>query len=107
MSQQVTTVQDIDDKAIDAIVGFILPYARTILKAPMIALMSALAVGIFSGAPGKAVIVGMLCLVAAFFTTWRRFLEPLSFWAFVAAVIYWCDAKLINRLATVASHALS
>ncbi|WP_441228052.1 hypothetical protein AB7813_08855 [Tardiphaga sp. 20_F10_N6_6] len=107
MDRHKASALDVDDATIETVIGVLEPHIRTACKAPVIALMSGIAVGIFSGALGKALLVGIVCLVVSLFATWRRFLEPISFWVFVAAIIYWCDARLIDRIATVTSHALS
>lgn len=69
---------------------------RALLKAPMIAAMILFSVATFSGSILKGLLIGIMCLAASAFNTWRRFLEPISFWVFAMAVVVWCDPTLPN-----------
>jgi hypothetical protein len=60
---------------------------------------------IFSGSIMKGFLIGLICMILALFTTWRRFLEPLSFFLFCVAVAFWCDPQFLQRIS--ASSAMS
>ena len=79
-------------------VGFLRQHAIKLLKAPITAAMGGFSVWIFSGSIAKALIVAAICVLLSAFNTWRRFLEPLVFFAFVVAVIFWCDQDVLSRL---------
>jgi hypothetical protein len=71
---------------------------RTILKAPIIAVMITFSVMTFSGSIFKGILVGTVCLAASIFNTWRRYLEPIGFWIFLVAVVVWCDPSVPDNV---------
>lgn len=86
----------------EQILAFFRFHSRALVKAPMIGFMAGFSALIVSEALLKAAIVGIVCMLLATLHTWRRFLEPLAFWAFLAATIYWCDPEIITHLKTAA-----
>jgi hypothetical protein len=87
-----------DGELDDFLVDFLRQHARAWMKAIVIGLMVGFSVIVFSGSIFKGFLIGALCLLVAGFNTWRRYLEPLTFWIFIAAVIYWCDQEILHRL---------
>ncbi|WP_027579878.1 hypothetical protein [Bradyrhizobium sp. Ai1a-2] len=65
---------------------------RTLLKAPIMSYMTAITVVIFTGSYWKATWISFAVFLLSLFTTWRRYLEPLCFFAFAAAVIAECSS---------------
>ena len=80
------------------LVAFFRQHAVKLMKAPIVAGMAAFSIWMFSGSIVKALIIAVVCIVLSAFNTWRRFLEPLAFWGFALAVIYWCDADILAHL---------
>lgn len=70
-------------------------HIRNTLKAFIIGGFLFFAVLVFSASILKATLIAVLCLIASAFATWRRYLEPVSFWAFAAAAVIWCQPDLI------------
>jgi hypothetical protein len=80
---------------------------RTALKAPIITVMAAFAVIVFSGSYLKAIEIGAIVLPASLFMTWKRYLEPLCFFAFViAAIVTCCDLRLLHWVQSAAFYSL-
>lgn len=77
---------------------------RTILKAPVIGTMVLFSVATFSGSVMKGLLIGAVCLAAAAFSTWRRHLEPIAFWVFLLAIVFWCDPSLMESLKSGATQ---
>lgn len=72
-------------------------HLRTLAKATLIGLMTLLVVLVSTGSGGKAIAIGFSCWTLSFFNTWRRFLEPVAFFLFCAAMVYWCDPDIWQR----------
>ncbi|WP_426441711.1 hypothetical protein [Bradyrhizobium genosp. P] len=75
-------------------------------KAAMIAMMTAVSVLVFAEAYWKALAIGAFAFLLSMFTTWRRFVEPISFVVFLGAVVVACTApatlaKLQTALLTI------
>jgi hypothetical protein len=84
---------------IEIIADLVEMHYRTVLKAFVMVVMTMIAVVIFTGSYWKATWIGFWVLVLSLFSTWRRYLEPLCFAAFVAAVIFTCvEPDLLTRL---------
>jgi hypothetical protein len=72
---------------------------RAMPKAIIMAIISAIAVLVFTGSYWKASWISTSVLVLALFTTWRRYLEPLCLFAFVAAAFATCcEPGFLTRL---------
>jgi hypothetical protein len=71
---------------------------RTFLKSIAIAGMVWFGIAVFSASIMKGFWIGLACMFLALFTTWRRFLEPLSFSLFCIAVVFWCDPQALQRV---------
>lgn len=71
-------------------------YIRPVLKTLIIGALIFFAVLIFSGSLLRASTIAFASLILSCFATWRRYLEPLSFFAFAAAVIFWCHPDVIT-----------
>jgi hypothetical protein len=63
---------------------------RTVLKAVIMTITTAIAVVIFTESYWKASWIGLSVLILSLFTTWRRYLEPLCLFVFVLAMIFIC-----------------
>jgi hypothetical protein len=85
LSSQIETDDDID-----AIFDAISPYWRGIAKAGLIAMMMAVAIGVASNSIWKSFVFGTIIFLVACFNTWRRYLQPISFVLFFAAMTYVC-----------------
>lgn len=73
-------------------------YARPMLQAMVIAAVSLFSIAVFTGSPAKAVTVALFVLAMAMFSTWRRYLQPISFIVFCAAVLAWTDVDILDRV---------
>lgn len=91
-------IEPADEDLDAAIAGFARLHGVKLLKAPLIAGMTAFAFWILSGSVQKALSVAAVCFVVSAFNTWRRFLEPLAFWLFVVAAIHWCNPDIFASL---------
>lgn len=80
------------------LLSFLRARKSALLKAPLIGIMVWFAVATASGHFFKGAFVGVICVLLAMFTTWRRLLEPISFFAFGLAVLYWCDIDLVQQV---------
>jgi hypothetical protein len=69
-------------------------HSYSLIKASVVAVMLFFSVSTFSGSIWKGLLIAAISFMAALFATWRRYLEPISFLAFCAAVIFWCDPEL-------------
>ncbi|WP_426441718.1 hypothetical protein [Bradyrhizobium genosp. P] len=79
---------------------------RIIPKAVIVAMMTAVSVAIFTGGYWKALWIGTFAFLLSMFTTWRRYLEPISFFIFLAALVVTCTepatlAKIQTALLTL------
>ena len=92
-----------DDEIDERMLTFVRTHYRTIVKAPIIGAMIGLTVLSVSGSLSKALILALTAALLSAFATWRRFMEPLAFWLFVASVAYWCDREIVNHVKTAAS----
>jgi len=88
-----------DDQAFD----FLFDIFRLAAKACLIALMLSFSVEVLTGNPVRAVVVGLFFLVLALFSTWRRFLEPISLFVFCIAVVCWCDREFATHVSYLAT----
>ncbi|MDB5502155.1 MAG: hypothetical protein JWR89_2057 [Tardiphaga sp.] len=91
-----------DDELERWTLDFIRTHLRTIIKAPIIGMMAGFSVLTVSGSLYKALIIVLAGTVLSGFATWRRFLEPISFWLFLGSVVYWCDVEIVGHLKTTA-----
>ncbi|HEY0329437.1 MAG TPA: hypothetical protein VGC77_10090 [Rhodopseudomonas sp.] len=87
-----------DGAIVEAFAKLIFENARALAKAPVAAIMSAFTVAVLSGSLAKGVFVGVICLFASLFNTWRRFIEPISFWFFLISIAFWCDPDIVNDI---------
>lgn len=87
-----------DDEIERFVVELMDHYVRPMLKAMVIAAVSMFSIAVFTGSPAKAVTVALFVLVLALFSTWRRYLEPICFIIFCAAVLAWTDVDILDRL---------
>ena len=90
---------DLSDAELEAeVINFLRQHAVRLIKLPIVASMAGFSIWMLSGSIFKTLIIAAVCIVLSAFNTWRRFLEPLAFWGFAVAVIYWCDADILARL---------
>lgn len=73
----------------------VVKYIMTAMKAFIVGALIFFAVLIFSGSLLRATTLAFICVVLSCFATWRRYLEPLSFAAFIAAAIFWCQPDVL------------
>ncbi|WP_426441704.1 hypothetical protein [Bradyrhizobium genosp. P] len=79
----------------------VLRVVRRTPKAAMIAMMTAVSVIIFTDTYWKALWIGAFAFLLSMFTTWRRFVEPISFIVFLAAVVVACiEPSTLDRIQT-------
>jgi hypothetical protein len=70
----------------------------TLIKAPVLATLTITTIVITTDSIWRALLIGSICGMASMFRTWRRFLEPICLFSYVAAVAFWCwpiGAKLL------------
>jgi hypothetical protein len=83
----------------ETIADFTEKHFRTALKASIMATVTMMAVVIFTDSYWKATWIGFWVLVLSLFSTWRRYLEPLCFVAFVLAEIFTCvDPAVLTKM---------
>ncbi len=96
--------QDLMEDVIDeAIWQAVKDHFRTALKAPIIAIMMGFAIWMLSSSFQKAFSIGALCMVVSCFTTWRRYLEPISLYAFLIAVVFFAYPDIGSDLSAAVS----
>jgi hypothetical protein len=86
---------------------FLSSQGLTFLKCLIIGSMVWFEIAMFSGSITKGLTIGLASLVLALFTTWRRFLEPVTFWVFCAAVAFWCDQESWRHAIALLANKLS
>lgn len=79
---------------------FLKTYIRNLLKAPLIGLMVAFEVSVVSQSVYKTLWAFALFTMLSFFTTWRRFLEPMAFFALIPAMIAFVHPTTFADLAS-------
>lgn len=91
-------IEPTDAELEEKMIGFLRQHAVKLIKAPIVALLASFSVWVLSGSILKVLLIAAVCIVLSAFNTWRRFLEPLVFWCFALAVVFWCDADIVTRL---------
>jgi hypothetical protein len=103
-----TSVEDSDtsvqEQEFDA---FMRGHGRTILKCLIIGSMVWFEIAMYCGSTTKGLTIGLASFVLALFTTWRRFLEPVSFWLFCAAVAFWSNQEYWHQAMALLASKLS
>jgi ABC-type proline/glycine betaine transport system permease subunit len=93
------------DDDLDALFDAISPYWRGIAKACLIAIMMATAIGVASNSIWKSLVFGAIIFFVACFNTWRRYLQPISFVLFLAAMAYVCvDFSWLPKISIVLAN---
>ncbi len=102
------TTRNVDDENFESHVleqldQFLALHFRAVLKAPLIGLMMLFSIYVITGSVSKGLSVSSICVLISLFTTWRRFLEPISFAVFCLAVIDLCHYEMAAHVA-LAGH---
>lgn len=78
-------------------------FYRRLPKAIIMAIISMIAVVVFTDSYWKATWISTSVLILGSFSTWRRYLEPLCLLAFIAAVfVTCCEPSFLMRLEMLA-----